>query len=492
MPPSSPEAQEVDAFSDLLQKDFRIAKSDGPKLTSLISNLAVAVLDNLNEYFPGTAAETITSLIARIDRILSDQMNEVLHCEKLRRVEGTWRGLHFLVINTETDQKLKIRVLNIKKSELSKTLQDYDGSMWDRSPVFDLIYTREYATLGGVPFGAIIGAYEFSHAADDVALLRNMSGIAAAAHAPFIAAASPRLFGFDGWIELPNPRDLKLIQSSPDYAAWQSLRQSEDSRYIGLTMPRMLARPTYGAATFPVDGFDFEETTHALPDNYIWMNAAFAMGVNINRSYKQYGWGARIRGFESGGAVTDLPVDTSPIDNPPHSMVGPTEVSIDDRREAELSKLGLIPLLQRKNTSSAAFIGVGSLQDREARVALLADPDAQSNERLLANLPHLLAVSRFAQYLKVIARDKIGAFSERSDLQSHLNEWISQYVLNDPTVADDKQRAKRPLASAEIQIDRSETRPGYYTARFFLRPYYQLEGTTVSLRLVSELLTGER
>nr|WP_210528363.1 type VI secretion system contractile sheath large subunit [Rubellimicrobium arenae] len=482
------EALSLDEFSSLLEKDFRVKDTESEKLQALVQNLARAATERSGTAtISGNAIKSIKSLIAGIDRLLSAQVNEIMHSDEVRTIEGTWRGLHYLVNNTETDQKLKIRVMNISKDELADTLEDFEGQMWDQSPLFKKIYSDEYSMLGGEPFGSIIGAYEFSHHPRDVSLLRNLSGICAAAHAPFIAAAAPALFRMESWQELPNPQDLQQIVSSPDYASWQSLRESEDSRYIGLTMPRVLARLPYGAATVPVKGFAFEEEIDGKHDNYVWMNAAFPMGVNINRSHKLYGWGTQIRGVESGGTVINLPVHTFPTDDGTVAMKCPTEIAIDERREAELTKLGLMPILHRKNTDMAAFIGAHSLQDDEARAGRLVDPDAQANERLSANLPYLFPVCRFAHYLKAIARDKIGTFKERADMQVWLSEWINRYVLANPAMADDKARAKRPLARAEVQVDSVLGRPGYYNARFYLRPHYQLEGINASLRLVSEL-----
>ena len=488
--PGGAEAQPVDLgeFSELLEKDFRVREEEGDKLQELVRNLAVAALDRSETAtISGNAIKSIKSLIAGIDGMLTEQMNAILHCPEVREIEGTWRGLHHLVNNTETDQKLKIRVMNIKKDELADHLEDYEGQMWDQSDLFKRVYTDEYSTFGGEPLGVVIGAYEFSHHPKDVGLLRNLSGVCASAHAPFIAAASPRLFRMESWQELPNPQDLEQIVSGPDYASWQSLRESEDARYIGLTMPRVLARLPYGAETVPVKGFAFEEDVAGDHDHYVWMNAAFPMGVNINRSHKLFGWGTQIRGVESGGAVTNLPVHTFETDDGSVAMKTPTEVAIDDRREAELAKLGMMPILHRKNTDVAAFIGAHSLQDDEARAGRLVDPDAQANERLSANMPYLFPVCRFAHYLKAIARDKVGTFKERADMQVWLSEWINRYVLANPSMADDKARAKRPLAAAEVQVDSVEGRPGYYAARFFLRPHYQLEGINASLRLVSEL-----
>ncbi len=482
------EALDLGEFSGLLEKDFRVKEDDSAKLQALVQNLALAAKERSGTAaISGNAVKSIKSLIAGIDQIMTAQMNEILHAPEVSQMEGTWRGLHYLCNNTETDQKLKIRVMNITKDELADTLEDYEGQMWDQSPLFKKIYTEEYSMFGGEPIGSIIGAYEFSNHPRDVGILRNMSGICASAHAPFIAAASPKLFRMDSWQELPNPQDLQQIVSSPDYASWQSLRESEDSRYIGLTMPRVLARLPYGAETVPVKGFDFEEAIDGKHDNYTWMNAAFAMGVNINRSHKLYGWGSQIRGVESGGTVMNLPVHAFPTDDGSVAMKCPTEIAIDDRREAELAKLGMMPILHRKNTDLAAFIGAHTLQDDETRAGKLVDADAQANERLSANLPYLFPVCRFAHYLKAIARDKIGTFKERSDMQVWLSEWINRYVLANPAMADDKAKAKRPLAMAEVQVDSVEGRPGYYNARFYLRPHYQLEGINASLRLVSEL-----
>ncbi|WP_299767770.1 type VI secretion system contractile sheath large subunit [uncultured Tateyamaria sp.] len=482
------ETLDLGEFSALLEKDFRIKESESDKLKNLVGNLALAAKERSGAAtISGNAVKSIKSLIGGIDSLLTDQMNEIMHAPEVREIEGTWRGLHYLVNNTETDQKLKIRVMNITKEDLADHLEDFEGQMWDQADMFKKVYSDEYSMFGGEPFGCIVGAYEFSQHPKDVGMLRNLSGICAAAHAPFIAAAAPQLFRMDSWQELPNPQDLEQIVSSPDYASWQSLRESEDARYIGLTMPRVLGRLPYGADTVPVKGFDFEEKIEGNHENYVWMNAAFAMGVNINRSHKLYGWGTQIRGVESGGTVMNLPVHTFPTDDGSVAMKCPTEIAIDDRREAELAKLGMMPILHRKNTDTAAFIGAHSLQDDEARAGRLVDPDAQANERLSANLPYLFPVSRFAHYLKAIARDKVGTFKERADMQVWLSEWINRYVLANTAMADDTAKAKRPLAAAEVEVDSVEGRPGYYNARFFLRPHYQLEGINASLRLVSEL-----
>ncbi|MEJ2691753.1 MAG: type VI secretion system contractile sheath large subunit, partial [Candidatus Thiodiazotropha sp.] len=399
-------------------------------------------------------------------------------------LEGSWRGLHYLVNNTETDEMLKIRVMNISKQELGKTLKKYKGTAWDQSPIFKKIYEEEYGQLGGEPIGCLLGDYHFDHTPPDVELLSGMAQVAAAAHAPFITGAAPTVMQMDSWQELANPRDLTKIFQTPEYAAWRSLRESEDARYIALAMPRFLSRLPYGARTDPVDEFDFEEDTEGAQHNkYTWSNSAYAMGTNINRAFKLYGWTTRIRGVESGGAVEGLPTHTFPTDDGGVDMKCPTEIAISDRREAELAKNGFMPLLHRKNSDFAVFIGAQSLQ----KPAEYDDPDATANANLAARLPYLFASCRFAHYLKCIVRDKIGSFKEREEMEQWLNRWIEKYVELNPAAASEAAKARKPLAAAEVVVTDIEGNPGYYSAKFFLRPHYQLEGLTVSLRLVSKL-----
>jgi len=363
-------------------------------------------------------------------------------------------------------------------------LKKYKGSSWDQSPLFKKLYEQEYGQLGGEPYGTLVGDYHFDHTPSDVELLGQMAQIAAASHAPFIAGASPSLMTMDSWQELANPRELGRIFAAPDYAAWRSLRDSEDAKYLGLCMPRFLARLPYGAKTNPVEEFEFEEdSTGGDHSKYAWANSAYAMAVNINRSFKYYGWCSSIRGVESGGAVEGLPVHTFPSDDGGVDMKCPTEIAISDRREAELANCGLMPLIHRKNTDTAAFIGAQSLQ----KPVEYNDPDASANARLAARLPYLFASCRFAHYLKCMVRDKIGSFKERADMERYLSDWIKDYVIANPENAGEKSRAEKPLAGAEVKVEEVEGNPGYYSARFYLRPHYQLEGVNVTLSLVSRL-----
>ena len=471
-------------LASLLQKEFK-PKSDEAKsaVEAAVHTLAQQALSQ-TQLIGKDVVKSITDMIAAIDKKLSDQVNQIIHHADFQKLEGAWRGLHYMVNNTETDEQLKIRVLNISKADLGKTLKRYKGTNWDQSPWFKKIYEEEYGQFGGEPFGCLVGDYHFDQSAPDVELLAEMAKVSAAAMAPFITGASPTLLQMDSWRELANPRDLTKIFSTPEYAAWRSLRESDDSKYIGLAMPRFLSRLPYGAKTSPVEEFDFEEDTGSADhEKYTWANAAYAMATNINRSFKEYGWCSRIRGIESGGAVENLPTHSFPTDDGGVDMKCPTEVAIADRREAELAKAGFMPLIHRKNSDFAAFIGAQSLQ----KPAEYDDPDATANANLAARLPYLFATCRFAHYLKCIVRDKVGSFKERDDMERWLSNWIYQYVDGDPINSAENTKARKPLAAAEVVVEEIEGNPGYYSSKFFLRPHYQLEGLTVSLRLVSKL-----
>ncbi len=471
-------------FASLLQKEFK-PRSDEAKsaVEAAVLTLAQQALSQ-TQLIGKDVTKSIQAMIAAIDAKLTAQVNKILHHADYQQLESAWRGLHYMVNNTETDERLKIRVMDISKKELGKTLKKFKGAAWDQSPMFKKVYEHEYGQFGGEPFGAIVGDYHFDQSPPDVELLGEMAKLAASAHAPFITGASPNLMQMESWQELANPRDLTKIFLTPEYAGWRSLRESDDARYLGMCMPRFLARTPYGAKTNPVEEFDFEEdVAGADHTKYAWANAAYAMATNINRSFKEYGWGSRIRGIESGGAVENLPLHTFPSDDGGVDQKCPTEIAISDRREAELSKAGLLSLIHRKNSDFAAFIGAQSLQ----KPAEYDDPDATANANLAARLPYLFACNRFAHYLKCIVRDKIGSFKERADMERWLNKWITNYVDGDPSTSSEETKARKPLAAAEVIVEEVEGNPGYYSSKFFLRPHYQLEGLTVSLRLVSKL-----
>ncbi|HVZ87484.1 MAG TPA: type VI secretion system contractile sheath large subunit [Polyangia bacterium] len=471
-------------FASLLQKQFK-PQSDRAKdeVEAAVRTLAQQALEK-SALIGNDVIESVNSMIAAIDKKLTEQINAIMHHKNFQSLESSWRGLHHLVNNTETDEQLKIRVMNISKKDLHTTLRKFKGTKWDQSPIFKRIYEEEFGQLGGQPYGCLVGDYYFDHQPPDVELLGEMAKISAAAHAPFIAGAGPSLLGMESWQELSNPRDITNLFTTPDKAAWRSLRESDDARYLGLALPRFLARQPYGAKSNPVEEFDFEEdTAGAASEKYTWANAAYAMAVNINRSFKLYGWCSRIRGIESGGAVEGLPTHTFPTDDGGVDMKCPTEIAISDRREAELAKNGFMPLIHRKNSDFAAFIGAQSLQ----KPAVYDDADATANANLSARLPYMFAMCRFAHYLKCIVRDKIGSFKERDDMQKWLQSWIMKYVDGDPAHSTENVKASKPLAAAEVVVEEVEGNPGYYTSKFFLRPHYQLEGLTVSLRLTSKL-----
>jgi type VI secretion system protein ImpC len=479
---------ELNEFSSLLQKEFKPKTSSAKEaVNAAVQTLAEHALVN-TKLIGSDSLRTIEAVIAAIDAKLTDQINKIIHHSDFQQIESAWRGLSYLVNNTETDEMLKIRVLNISKKELGRTLKKFKGTAWDQSPVFKKFYEEEYGQFGGEPYGCIVGDYFFDHSPPDVELLGGIAQVAAATHAPFISAADPGLMQMESWQELANPRDLTKIFQTPEYAAWRSLRESEDARYVGLAMPRFLARQPYGAKTNPVDEFAFEEDVEGTDHSkYAWANSAYAMAVNINRSFKMYGWCSRIRGVESGGLVEGLPTHTFPTDDGGVEAKCPTEIAISDRREAELAKNGFMPLVHRKNTDYAAFIGAQSLQ----KPAQYENPDATANAEISARLPYLFASCRFAHYLKCIVRDKIGSFKERSDMSSWLNNWIQQYVDGSPQISSEATKAMKPLREAKVEVEEIEGNPGYYSSRFYLRPHYQLEGLSVSLRLVSKMPSGK-
>ncbi len=477
------ETIELNDFEALLNKEFRPKTEEARSaVQQAVGTLATQALGKAN-LISEDVISTVESMIAELDKKLSAQLNLILHNAEFQKLESAWRGLHYLVSNTETDSHLKIRVMNISKDEVAKSIRKFKGAAWDQNPLFKKLYEDEFGSPGGEPFGALVADFYFSHQPKDVEILKGMGQICAASHCPMISAVDPALMNMDSWQELANPRDLTKIFQTPEYAAWRSLRQSDDSRYLALTMPRVLSRLPYGAKTTPVEGFAFEEETGAGDNSaYTWMNAAYAMGANINRAFKKYGWCASIRGVESGGAVEALPCHTFPTDDGGVSMKCPTEIAITDRREAELSQNGMLPLCHWKNTDYAVFLGGQTLNEP----TVYDDADASSNARLSSRLPYIFATSRFSHFLKCIVRDKVGSFKSREDMQKWLSNWIAQYVTADPN-AGEEIKARYPLAAADVVVEDVAGNPGYYSAKFYLRPHFQLEGLTASLRLVTKL-----
>ncbi|HYY15192.1 MAG TPA: type VI secretion system contractile sheath large subunit, partial [Gammaproteobacteria bacterium] len=413
--------------------------------------------------------------------LLSRQLNEIMHHPEFQKLEASWRGLHYLVQQSETSTMLKLRVLNVSKSDLLKDLER--AVEFDQSALFKKVYEEEFGMFGGAPFGALIGDYEFGRHPQDMALIDQISHVAAAAHAPFIAAANPHLFNLESYAELAGPRDLAKIFDTVEYVKWKSFRESEDSRYVGLTLPHILMRLPYGPDTKPVEAFDFKEDVDGRDHSkYLWGNAAYAFATRLTDAFAKYGWCAAIRGVEGGGLVEGLPAHTFMTDEGEVALKCPTEIAITDRREKELSDLGFIPLVHCKGTDYAAFFGAQSSQK-----AKKYDTDAaNANARLSTQLQYIMATSRFAHYLKAIMRDKIGAFMTRQNCQDYLNRWITNYVLLDDN-AGQAAKARFPLRQARVDVSEVPGKPGVYKAVAFLRPHFQLDELTVSLRLVADL-----
>ena len=419
--------------------------------------------------------------IQKIDDLLSVQINEFLHHPAFQELEGVWRGLNYLVMNTETSSYLKIRVLNISKKDL---LNDLEHSIeFDQSQMFKKIYEEEYGTFGGHPYSCLIGAYEFTRHPQDILLLEKISNVAAAAHAPFIAAAHPRLFDMDSFAHLTEPRDLAKIFDSTEMIKWNSFRNSEDSRYVALTMPRVLMRLPYGPDTLPVEGMRFVELIDGADNSHFcWGNAAFVMAQRIGHAFSLYRWPASIRGVEGGGLVEGLPAYTFKTTDGDLALKCPTEIAITDRREKELSDLGFLAICHSKGTDFAAFFGGQTTQ----RPKVYNTDDANANSSLSSRLPYLLCASRFAHYVKAIMRDKIGSFLTKDGVSLYLNNWIAGYVLlND--AANMELKSRFPLREARVDVYDVPGKPGSYKATIYLRPHFQLEELTASIRLVATL-----
>jgi type VI secretion system protein ImpC len=481
---STAEASEVSFLEQAIAATKQTARDEAQDLLKTLTEQAMKGTVKWDK----NLSVTINAAIAAIDQAMSRQLSAVLHADKFKQLEGSWRGLHHLVSNSETSSSLKIRVMNISKKELARDLEK--AVEFDQSQIFKKIYESEFGTAGGEPYAALIGDYEFSSHPDDISLLSKISNVAAAGFCPFISAASPKMFGFDSFTELSKPRDLEKIFDSAEYIQWRSFRDSEDARFVTLTMPRVLARAPYGKNTKPIDAFAFEEiepgedarARAADHNDYCWMNAAYSMGTTLTRAFAEYGWCTTIRGAEGGGKVEGLPTHTFISDDGDLDQKCPTEIAITDRREAELSKLGFLPLLHYKNTDYAVFFGAQTTQ----RPKKFDDPNATANAAISARLPYIMATSRIAHFLKVMARDKVGSFMEAEDAERWLNNWINQYVNSSPG-ASAEMKARFPLAEAKIEVKEVPGQPGVYSAVAWMRPWLQMEELTASLRLVANI-----
>ncbi|MFG1423609.1 type VI secretion system contractile sheath large subunit [Roseixanthobacter liquoris] len=480
---------EAGAVSFLDQAIAATKQTDPDRTAELLRTFTREAMSGTVTYSKNLS-QTINNAIKGIDAKISTQLNAIMHHPDFQKLEGTWRGLNYLVMNSETGAGMKIRVMNCTKKELYKSLTK--SSEFDQSTIFKKIYETEFGSPGGEPYGALIGDYEFSNHPEDIELLTQMSSVAAAAFAPFIAASSPKLFGFDDYTELSKPRDLEKIFDSIEYAKWRSFRDSEDSRFVTLTLPRTLARLPYGADTKPVEAFDYEEApvVNGVPramnhSDYTWMNSAYVLGVRLTDAFAQHGWCTAIRGAEGGGKVENLPSHVFVSDDGDSDQQCPTEIGITDRREAELSKLGFLPLCHYKGTDYAVFFGAQTTQKPKK----YDRPEATANAAISARLPYMMATSRFAHYLKIMGRDKVGSFMEASDCEKWLNRWIINYVNGNPDAGQDM-KAKYPLAEAKVEVREIPGKPGSYNAVAWLRPWLQMEELTTSLRMVARIPTA--
>jgi type VI secretion system protein ImpC len=480
-------AQQEGSLLDQVITETRIGRNEEQRAES---RRQIATL--VEEVMSGTVRiakdleTTISARIADIDQLLTVQLNEIIHAPEFQKLEASWRGLHYLVSQSETSTMLKLRVMNASKEDLRKDLER--ASEFDQSALFKKVYEEEYGTFGGAPYGALIGDYEFTRHSQDIAMLEKISQVAAGAHAPFITAASPELFNLDSFTDLGVPRDLAKGFDTVEYAKWKSFRESEDSRYVGLCLPHILMRLPYGPETVPVENFNFKEDVDGKQHTkYLWGNAAYSLGTRLTEAFATYGWCAAIRGVEGGGLVEGLPTHTFMTDEGEVALKCPTEIAITDRREKELSDLGFVPLVHCKGTDYAAFFGTQSSQK-----AKKYDTDiANANARLSTQLQYILCISRFAHYLKVMMRDKVGSFMSRTDCERFLNKWINNYVTPDDT-ASPAVKAQFPLREARIDVSEVPGKPGVYKAAAFLRPHFQLDELSVSLRLVAELPPSAR
>ncbi len=433
--------------------------------------------------FHGNLARTITRAIAAIDDRLSHQLAEIMHNARFLQLEGSWRGLHHLVMRSQTGPHLKIRVLNISKQEMLTDAREMAAV--DRSLLFHKIYHDEFHIMGGEPYCCLVGDYQFSQHADDIAVLRRLSAVAAAAFAPLISAASPQMFGLEDFRRLMEVRDLESLFAGAGAAPWRSFRDSEDARFAVLTLPRALARLPYGVYPQIVEPFDYQECEpgkrldHA---QYCWMNAAYLVAARLTDAAATDNWCTAICGIDGGGRVRDLPVHAIADDRGDIDHKGPTEAPINDRREWELSRLGFLPLYHIKGSNDAAFLSAPTTH----KPGIYAQGTATADAAIACRLPCIMAVSRFMHYLKCVSRSRIGAFMERDDMEKWLNRWISHYA-GDAPAADPQARARFPLREARVSVVETPGMPGLYSAVVQLRPWLPREELATSLRLVTSI-----
>lgn len=477
------EAQELSFLERAIEATTQTPEQDTKDLMSVLVNQAMEGTVSWDK----NLTKTIEAAVADIDKQLSKQLSAIMQNNEFQKLEGSWRGLQKLVRESEVGADLKIKIADFNRDELLEQFEDAPAI--DRSPLFNTLYQGEYGTAGGEPYGLLLGDYEFNHSDESVSLLRYMGEVSAACHAPFVAAASSEMFELDSFDVFNEGKPVAPGFDSPAYASWNSFRESDDSRYVALTLPRTMARLPYGKKGLGVKSFDFEELGtdadgNPRPtnnDNIVWSNAAYDMGLKMTQAYTAYGWCTSIRGLENGGKVEALPNLTFKSDAGDIQQQCPTEVNLTDEREKELSDLGFLPLVHYKNSDYAVFVGGQTTQKPKT----YTDPDATANAAISARLPYIMASSRIAHYLKIMGRDKLGSNLEAADVENDLNTWIAQFT--NPGAIGNEQRAKTPLADSSISVVEQPGKPGEYSAVAHLRPWLQLEALTTSVRMVAKI-----
>ncbi|AKJ06815.1 type VI secretion system protein ImpC [Archangium gephyra] len=425
----------------------------------------------------------VDAMIAEIDKRLTSQVNEIMHHEEVQKLESSWRSLKFLVDRVDFRENIRVEMLNVSKEDLLKDFEDSPEVV--KSGLYRLVYSNEYGVFGGKPYGLLLGNYDFGPGPQDIDLLRKCASVAAMAHAPFIANASPEMFGEQNFLNLPNLKDLKSLFEGPQYARWHSFRESEDARYVGLCMPRFLLRLPYGEKTIPVKAFNFSEDVVGQHDKYLWGHASTAFATRVADSFAKFRWSPNIIGPQSGGAVEMLPLHQYEAMGEIQTKI-PTEVMLTERREYELSEEGFIGLVFRKDADNAAFFSANSAQKAKFFGSTPEGKAAETNYRLGTQLPYMFIMTRLAHYVKVLQREQIGSWKERSDLERELNQWMSQYIadMDDPAPAV---RSRRPLRAARVTVEDVEGQPGWYRCSLQVRPHFKYMGASFTLSLVGKL-----
>ena len=475
--------EEVSILDEIVQATKLQPTDEAYSVTKKGVEALIAQLLEPGREMPKISKAVVDDMIAEIDKKLSLQLDAIMHNSEFQKLESAWRSLKYLVDKTDFRENIKLEILNVGKDDLLENFED--SPEIPKSGLYKTVYTAEYGQFGGQPYAAMIGNYEFGSGPQDIKLLQYVASVAAMAHAPFIAAVGPSMFGLDDFNGLPQLKDLKSIFEGPQYIKWQTFRQSEDARYVGLALPRFLLRLPFGPNTEPIKAFNYEEDVSASHDDYLWGNAAFTFASRLTDSFAKYRWCANIIGPKGGGTVEDLPLHQYEAMGAIQTKI-PTEVLISERREYELAEEGFIGLTMRKGSDNAAFFSANSVQKPKFFGISKEGKEAELNYKLGLQLPYMFVINRMAHYLKVIQRENIGTWKERADLEKELNTWITQYVVNMDNPAQEV-RSRRPLRQAQVTVEDVEGEPGWYRVGLKVRPHFKYMGAFFTLSLVGKL-----